>query len=274
MTKMVPRFGVNGDVTLYAGTVFSIALQLQPSLDDDPIDLTGRSFVMSAYRAQTGEELASVSAEAADGAETVDLAFVGDDTSALFEASLAAPLRLMIAELVDDGAMVLSDGALFICRSPSFAAAAPTPAPGAPYVGVTIVQAANRVQFVERGTPASIELGTVTTGIPGSDAAIEMEGPRWARRVNFTIPGTDLDSIGFPDGAVPAYAMRIALAATGRLYDIAMNIDADLGSAENIRWSSGAPIKPGDPLAEFIQATLEYSDPEMTDLFAAATAAI
>ncbi|MCZ4340567.1 hypothetical protein O4H52_03040 [Sphingomonadaceae bacterium G21617-S1] len=274
MTKIPPRFGVNGDVTMYAGEVFPIELQLQPTLEADAVDLTGRTFVMSAYEGLTGTEVMSVSAEAADDANSVVLAFVGDDTAALFTASLATQLRLALVELVDGGVKLLGDGLLLLCRLPTFAGAAPSPAPDAPYIGVTIVQASNRVQFVERGTPASIALGTVTTGVPGSDAAIEMVGPRWARTVNFTIPGTDLDSIGYPDGAVPAYAMRIALADAGRLYDIASNIDADLGSVVNIRWGSGAPIVPGDPMAAFIQTTLDYSDPEMVDLFTAAAAAI
>lgn len=272
MSKIAPRFGVHGDVTMYAGEPFPIVVQLRPTIDDDPVDLTGRSFAMIAYVGATGETLADVAAEA-DG-DSVPLAFTAAETLALFEAAGDGSGRLMVAELVGGGLKPLGDGALLLCRSPAAPEVAPAEAPTAPYIGITYVQAANRVQYVERGAPATIALGTVTQGALGADPVVAMRGPAWARIVDFTIPGTDMDAIGYPDGAVPHYAMRLALADAGVLFDVATNIDADIASAVNIRWSSGAPIKPGDALADFIQATLGYSDPEMSDLFTAAAAAV
>lgn len=84
--------------------------------------------------------------------------------------------------------------------------------------------------------------------------------------------GGYLDADGALTGAVPAHAVRLALAAQGRLQDVLAELPADQADAVTIRWTAGAPVTPGDALAGFIAAALDYSPGEMDDLFALARA--
>lgn len=245
MTLIAPHFSSAGDAAVFAGEPLVVEISLLAEEDGDPIELTGRTFVMAAFRGKTLEVLASVKA-VGDG-DVAQMAFTGEQTLAMYAAGRASSLRLQIFEALaidGDGEVLsrsmLSNGALSILASPALEPDATLDLTTAalPYVAVTIVQAANEVQFVERGAPA------------------------------------DLSAYGFPTGAVPAYAMLIALADAEKLQDIRDNIPADINDEVAIRWTSGAPIKPDDAMAGFIQDTLAYSDGQMTALFAAAVAAV
>lgn len=76
-----------------------------------------------------------------------------------------------------------------------------------------------------------------------------------------------IDALGALTGAVPAHAMRLALHSQGKLQDILGNLSADQTDEATIRWTTAAPVKPGDPLAAFIETTLAYSSVDMGDLF-------
>lgn len=84
--------------------------------------------------------------------------------------------------------------------------------------------------------------------------------------------GGYLDAAGALTGAVPAHALRLALAGQGRLQDVLGTLSADQGDAATIRWTAAAPVTPGDVLAALIAATLDYSPAQMDDLFALARA--
>lgn len=84
--------------------------------------------------------------------------------------------------------------------------------------------------------------------------------------------GGYLDAAGVPTGAVPAHAMRLALAGEGRLQDVLGNLPADQSAAVTVRWIAAAPVVPGDAVAAFIAATLDYAPGDMEALFAAARA--
>lgn len=245
MTLIAPHFSAGGDAVVFAGEPLVVELTLLAEEDGDPIELTGRTFVMAAFRGRTVEVLATVKAEGAG--DIAQLAFTGAQTLALYAAGRSGGLRLQIFEaLAISGAgavlsrSMLSNGGLSVLASPALAPddSLDVVTNGEPYVAVTIVQASNEVQYVERGAPA------------------------------------DMAAIGFPAGAVPAYAMLIALSDAGKLQDIRDNIPADINDEVAIRWTSGAPIKPDDAMAAFIETTLAYSSGQMTDLFTAAVAAI
>ncbi|KKC24939.1 hypothetical protein [Sphingomonas sp. SRS2] len=245
MTSIAPHFNYAGDAAVFAGEPLVVVLTLLSEEGGAPIELTGRTFVMAAFRGKTLDVLASVKGEG-DG-DVAQLAFTGAQTLSMYAAGRATSLRLQIFEALavdNDGEVLsrsmLSSGALTVLASPALAADATLDVQtnAQPYVAVTIIQAANEVQFVERGAPA------------------------------------DLSAFGFPVGAVPAYAVLIALADAEKLQDIRDNIPADINDEVAIRWNAGAPIKPGDAMAEFIQDTLAYSDGQMTALFTAAVASV
>ncbi|MDO9489045.1 MAG: hypothetical protein Q7J32_11770, partial [Sphingomonadaceae bacterium] len=71
---------------------------------------------------------------------------------------------------------------------------------------------------------------------------------------------------------VPAHALRLALAAQGRLQEVLGTLPADQADPATIRWTAAAPVAPGDALAALIAATLDSSPAEMDDLFALARA--
>lgn len=77
---------------------------------------------------------------------------------------------------------------------------------------------------------------------------------------------------GTPTGAVPAHALRLALAAQGRLQEVLAELPADQADPATIRWLAAAPVTPGDALAGFVAAALGFSAGEMDDLFAQARA--
>jgi hypothetical protein len=201
MTKIPARFSPNGDVTIYAGEVFPVEIAIRPSRDGAPIDLTGRTFVMTAYVEATAEELKSISATAAG--DSVTLTLLAEDTEALFDAVEAAPVRLMIGELVEGGAVVMSDGLLLMSRAPALTASPSPPVTlaAAPYVSVTFVQGSPGAMFVERGAQATILLGNVVTGAPGSAVSIENVGTPHNMILDFSIPGTGVFNIDMDGGS-------------------------------------------------------------------------
>lgn len=81
--------------------------------------------------------------------------------------------------------------------------------------------------------------------------------------------GNQLEAFGFVSSAVSGHSMEIALLNAGQVQYIRDNLASPPDEAA-IRWTNGAPVTPGDALANFIQSTLGYSDFQMTALFAAA----
>lgn len=238
MTQIAPFFTETGDARVFAGEPLVVALQIRLDEDSDPLNLTGRSFALIAYR--RSDRVAEASVQALADGDSVQLAFSGADTEGFYAIARSRGMRLQICELLEDGRSVLVDGALTVLAAPVFEAgeSPDITAQAAPYCAVTVIPPAN-------------DLIVIATGAPG-----------------------DMSSIGYPVGAVPAYAMLIALSDAGKLQDIRDNIPADINEEVAIRWTSGAPIKPDDAMATFIQTTLAYSDGQMTDLFTAAVAAI
>lgn len=69
---------------------------------------------------------------------------------------------------------------------------------------------------------------------------------------------------------VAAYRFRLALKAQGVLQTVIDALPTLQTSEITIRWTSGAPIAPNDPLAAWIKSTLAYTDAQMAALFATA----
>lgn len=111
---------------------------------------------------------------------------------------------------------------------------------------------------------------TLTTGAIAA-TLVAGGGLTVAQAAALTLTGY-LDAGGAPTGAVPAHALRLALGAQGRLRDLLDALPADQADAATLRWLAAAPVAPGDALAAFIAATLDYAPTEMDDLFALARA--
>ena len=61
------------------------------------------------------------------------------------------------------------------------------------------------------GLAATVEVGTVTTGAPGTDAAVENVGTPTAAVLNFTIPRGNPGSGGGGDASFPAVMARVSM---------------------------------------------------------------
>lgn len=106
---------------------------------------------------------------------------------------------------------------------------------------------------------------TLSPSAPGV-VVVPAGGPTAAMLAALALGGF-VTADGAPTGAVPAHALRLALAGQDRLQAVLGELAADPADAATIRWTTGAPVTPGDPLAAFIAAALDYSDAEMDDLF-------
>lgn len=200
MTIIAPSFSDDGDARLFAGSPLIVDLQIKVDDDSDPIPLDGRRFAMTAYRRATREAVESVYADA-EG-DSVQLVFTGDLTEGFYDIARSRGLRLQIAEMTEAGPIVLTDGALSVHAAPAFEAgqSPPVATTEPPYCSVTVIAADNDLIVVERGAQATIVLGDVTTGAPGSDVVITNRGTPSNLILDFSIPGSGVTNVDVDGG--------------------------------------------------------------------------
>lgn len=122
MSARTPSIAANGDIRVAAGETLRIDLASSLTVGGAPIDLTGRTFAMTVYRAVDETEVQSVTATASG--TSVSLVIAGASFREWRDTLSGVALRVMITELLapaEDGSpqvATITDGSLTINRGP------------------------------------------------------------------------------------------------------------------------------------------------------------
>lgn len=191
----------SGSATLYAGEPLVIELTITDA-SGTAIDLTGRTFAMTAFRTSDRSTVESVVVEATGTTPT--LAFDGVQTEEFYALNLAGRrLGIEIVELLDDGVDVKLEGALTVLKRASVSGSQPPVITGgAPVIQVLFRETVRSVVISQRGVPGLSAFeqlylaGTITA--PTADAFATWIQTLIAEQGGGS-PGTPIPSLDFSD---------------------------------------------------------------------------
>jgi len=190
MSGRAPYFGPSGDCRIAAGEILNVKVTIRESRDGADVDITGRTFALSIYRAMDEGEIYSTSAVGV-GTSAI-LSADGDTTRGWRDQYQGVPLRIMVVELFDGGFSTLSDGGLnVVAASRSLVPGENQPTDTGPVVQIVFVEASNQSLYLAIGAPGrpnSLAIGTVSALPPGGTPTVSITGAAPSQTLDFGIP--------------------------------------------------------------------------------------
>ena len=196
MSGRAPYFGPSGDCRISAGEILNIKVTIRESRDGADLDVTGRTFALSVYRATDEGEIYSTSAVGVG--TSAMLSADGDTTRGWRDQYQGVPLRIMVVELFDGGFSTLSDGGLnVVAASRSLVPGDNQPTDTGPVVQIVFVETSNQSLYLAIGAPGrpgvdapvnSLAIGTVSALAPSETPTASITGEAPAQILNLGIP--------------------------------------------------------------------------------------
>lgn len=244
MSGRPPYFGPDGDCRVAAGEILNVSVVLRSSEDGADIDLTGRTFALSVYKASDEAEVYSTSA-AGDGTSAL-LSVDGDTTRSWRDTYAGVPLRIMLVEQFADGFSRISDGGLnVVAASRSLTPSGSSPTDVGPVVQVVFIEPLNRTLYVGLGAPGlvgpanTLSIGTVATLSQGAQATASITGTAPNQTLNLGLPTGAAGSAGPPSNitagtvttGAPGSSASVSLTGTAPNYTLSFTIPrGDVGA--------------------------------------------